>query len=649
MDPSTWRPVRRRGDRATVDAASGDAGGAEREHRHHLALLSVGALGVVYGDIGTSPLYAFRETVRATGGGATDPAAILGLLSLMIWSLLVVVSGKYLGLVLRADNHGEGGVLALTALVLPRHHDAPRRRRALIVLGLFGTALLYGDGVITPAISVLAAVEGLEVAASGLSPAVLPAAIGILIGLFAVQHVGTARIGAVFGPVMTLWFVTLAALGIRQLIHAPQVLAALSPMHAITFARERPGVAFLALGGIFLVVTGAEALYADLGHFGRRPIQLGWFTVVLPALSLNYLGQGALLLREPQAIDSPFFLMGPSWATWPLVALATAATVIASQALITGAYSLTMQAVQLGYLPRVRIDHTSASEFGQVYLPIVNAALMVGCVLLVLTFRSSGGLAAAYGVAVTSTMAVTTLLVAVVAHERWRWPRWLVVTLAVVLLTVDLAFLTANLLKIPAGGWLPLAIGAVMLTVMTTWHRGRDEVARARRLGTRSIERFLAEAHERPLTRLSGTAVYLGADLGRTPSALEADLTTHRALHERLYVVTVQITDRAQVPEADRAVVHDLGDGVVQVLLRFGFMQRPDVPAALRPHLPDGTTAEELVYFVGHETIVAGGDSRLPRWRERLFAVLHRNAATPVRYFDLPRDRIVQIGTVISI
>jgi KUP system potassium uptake protein len=626
-----------------------DAGA--RGRRGHLALLSLGALGIVYGDIGTSPLYAFREAIHATGGRAADEAGILGILSLVFWSLLAVVTVKYLAVVLRADNHGEGGIFALTALILPADPQARNRRRVLVWAGLFGTALLYGDGIITPAISVLAAVEGLALVAPGLEAWVVPVAVAILVGLFAVQHVGTARVGAVFGPVMITWFVTLGVLGVRQLVRDPSVLVAVSPTYALGFVLDRPTVAFLALGGVFLVVTGAEALYADLGHFGRRPIQLGWYSVVLPALVLNYFGQGALLLAEPDAAANPFFLMAPGWALLPLVALATMATVIASQALISGAFSLTMQAVQLGYLPRVRIDHTSEREFGQVYLPAVNGALLVACIGLVLAFRSSTNLAAAYGIAVTSTMVVTTVLLLVVARERWRWRR---VTVAVVgggFLTLDLAFLGANVLKIPAGGWLPLLIGAVIFTLMTTWFRGRGQVGSRRRLGAVPLEGFIGEVVRGRIRRVEGTAVYLGADLGQTPSALEANVATHHVLHRHVFVVTVHIADVARIPADGRATVHDLGAGVLQVLVRFGFAEQPDLPAALRRALPPRLRSRlaEALYVLGRETIVAAEHPALPRWRARLFTLLHRNAASAVRYFGLPRDRIVEVGSVIAI
>jgi KUP system potassium uptake protein len=618
--------------------------------RGHLALLSLGALGVVYGDIGTSPLYAFREAIHATGGQAADAAGVLGILSMVFWALMLVVSVKYLAVVMRADNHREGGILALTALILPGRARFAGRRRLLVWLGLFGTALLYGDGIITPAISVLAAVEGLELAVPGLGAWVVPVAIAILIGLFAVQHLGTAQVGGMFGPVMITWFVTLGVLGVGQVLRAPSVLVALNPVYAWRFATDRPGVAFLALGGVFLVVTGAEALYADLGHFGRRPIQFGWFTIVLPALTLNYLGQGALLLTDPDAASNPFFLMAPGWALLPLIVLATAATVIASQALISGAFSITMQAIQLGYLPRVRINHTSPREFGQVYLPAVNAALMIACIGLVLAFRSSTGLAAAYGIAVTSTMIITTVLLLVVARERWRWSRGTVAGVGLSFLSVDVAFLGANMLKIPAGGWLPLLVGAVIFTVMTTWYSGREHTAARRRLGTRMLDDLVAEIEATP--RVAGTAVYLGADPGHVPSALEANLSTHGVLHKRILAVTVQIADIARIAPEDRTQTHDLGAGVDQVLLTFGFNDEPDLPHALhRTFGADPSIAlHDAIYVLGRETIAPSPHVPGMRlWRERLYALLHRNASSAVRYFRLPRDRIIEVGAVIEI
>jgi KUP system potassium uptake protein len=621
--------------------------------RSHLGLLSLGALGVVYGDIGTSPLYAFREAIRASGGQAVavDRLAVLGILSMVFWALVVVVTIKYLAVVLRADNHGEGGILALTSLILPATGAGSRRRTGLVLLGLFGTALLYGDGIITPAISVLAAVEGLAIAAPQTSGWVVPIAVAILVGLFSVQHWGTERVGAAFGPVMITWFATLAALGAWHLVRAPEVLAAVDPSHAVAFAQARPAVALAALGGVLLVVTGAEALYADMGHFGTRPIRLGWFSVVLPALLLNYFGQGALLLADPAAAANPFFSMAPGWALLPLVGLATAATVIASQALITGAYSLTMQAVQLGFLPRVRIDHTSPRRFGQVYLPAVNAALAVACVLLVLGFRSSEGLAAAYGIAVVSTMLITTALLAVVARERWGWSRPAAAVVIGAFLAVDLAFLGANVRKIPAGGWLPLVVGAVVFTVLTTWRRGRRHVAERRRLGAATLPDFVADVERSAPVRVPGTAVYLVADPGMAPRALEENLVTHHTLHEAVLVVSVRMADRAHLHPDDRASTTDLGAGFQQVDLVFGFMEEPDVPAALRQALDEEGRARlaGAVFFIGMETIVPTGLPGMARWRERLFVVLHRNATSAARYFRLPRDRIVVVGAVIEI
>jgi KUP system potassium uptake protein len=619
--------------------------------RGRLGLLSLGALGVVYGDIGTSPLYAFREAVAAAGGAAAGRAAVLGVLSLAFWALLLVVSFKYLAVVMRADNRGEGGILALTALLLPAATARPGRRWAFVLLGVFGAALLYGDGVITPAISVLAAVEGVQVAAPALAAYVVPIAVAILVALFAVQRFGTGRVGAAFGPVMVVWFAVLGVLGAAALVQAPAVLVALNPLHGLDFLAASPAVGFLVLGSVFLVVTGAEALYADMGHFGRRPIQLGWFAVVLPALVLNYFGQGALLLSDAAAAEQPFFALAPDWAVLPLVALATVATVIASQALISGAFSLTMQAAQLGFLPRVRIDHTSDRQYGQVYVPAVNLALLVGCVAVVIGFGSSANLAGAYGIAVSSTMIITTVLLASVAQQRWGWPPALVALLTGVFLVVDLAFFAANLAKVARGGWFPLAVGLALFVVMTTWFRGRRAVAEQRRLGSGALTDFVAEVARTGAPRVPGVAVYLGADLGRTPSALEANLATHHVLHERVYVATVVLATHAHVAASRQVTVHDLGHGISQLVLTFGYLDEPDVPATLQRALPEADAAAlaEAVYFVGLETIAASQVAGMALWRERLFALMHRNAASVVRYFRLPRNRIVEVGAVVEI
>ncbi len=621
-----------------------------RSSNRYLLIASVGALGVVFGDIGTSPLYAFREAFIAASGLAVERASVFGILSLITWSLVIVVSVKYLVFVMRADNHGEGGILALTALITPT--GQPRRRRQiLILLGLFGTALLYGDGMITPAISVLAAVEGLEVAAPGLESYVVPVAVVLIVALFAVQRTGTARIGAVFGPVMIAWFGALAVLGTVQIISHPGILAALSPTYAASLAGAEPKLAFLALGAIFLVVTGSEALYADMGHFGRRPIRLGWFVLVFPALLLNYFGQGALLLDDPATIDNPFFRLPPGWAVLPLVILATAATVIASQALISGAYSLTMQAIQLGYLPRVRIDHTSPREIGQIYVPAANWGLMAACVALVVAFGSSTNLAAAYGVAVTSTMLITTALLFVVMRERWGWPAPITAAVGGVFLVVDVAFFAANVLKIPAGGWVPLVVGGAMFTVMTTWHRGRRLVAARLRRGELSLERFIGSITAHPQRRVPGTAVYLYSVPGGTPPALLANLRHSEVLHETVVVASVVVDVVPRVQQARRATVHALGEGFFTVVLRFGFFERPDVPEALEAivHPGFGFDASDSLFVLGRETVIAGPRPGMAAWREHLFGRLHRNASSAVEHFGLPPEQVVELGVQVEI
>ncbi len=493
--------------------------------KRYLLMMSVGALGIVYGDIGTSPIYAFRESFRVAETLQVDREAVLGVLSIVFWALVLVVSIKYLVFVMKADNHGEGGVLALTALIVPRR-KAPTSglRWALILLGLFGTALLYGDGMITPAISVLSAVEGLQVVAPGFEPYVIPIAVVILIALFSIQRAGTAVVGAVFGPVMIVWFSVLALLGGYHVLQDPGVLSAVNPAHAARFISSAPKIAFLTLGAVFLVVTGSESLYADMGHFGKRPIRLGWYIVVFPALLLNYMGQGALLIADPSAQDNPFFRLAPTWGTLPLVILSMMATVIASQALISGVYSLTMQAVQLGYLPRFDIDHTSPREIGQIYTATVNWGLMVACIALVIAFGSSSSLASAYGVAVTTTMLITTTLLFFVMRERWNWSPLLAGSLTALFLVVDVSFFAANIVKVPAGGWFPLVVGGVMFLVMTTWKTGRRRLTAALKRGDLPIERFIGSISTHPQLRVPGTAVYLFPDPGVTPPALQANL-----------------------------------------------------------------------------------------------------------------------------
>ena len=612
--------------------------------------LALGALGIVFGDIGTSPLYALRESFAGHEGIDVTDANVLGILSLIFWSLVVVISIKYLALVMRADNHGEGGILALTALIGGASSQVGRRRW-LIYLGLFGTALLYGDGVITPAISVLSAVEGVEVATPVLRPYVIPIAVIIIVGLFLIQHRGTGAIGSVFGPVMAVWFVVLAVLGLAQIVRHPNVLMAINPGHAVSFFAHNAGFGFLALGSVFLVVTGGEALYADMGHFGRKPIQQAWFVLVLPALLINYFGQGALLIADPSAIDSPFYRMAPTWALYPLVILATVATVIASQALISGAFSLTRQAVSLGYLPRVRILHTSAAEIGQIYIPSVNYLLMLACVGLVFGFRTSGNLAAAYGVAVTATMVITTLLFHAVAVDRWGWNRWAAGVVIAALLGVDLAFFGANLFKVPDGGWFPLLVGVVVFSGLTTWKTGRRLVAERTRRGQLPIERFIESLAKNRPGRVPGTAVYMFAEAGPTPPTLIANVRHNETVHERVVIVSVHTADIPHVSQARRARVHDLGEGFFQVVLRFGFQDDPDVPAALASIVAIGFGFQlgDASFFLARETIIPSPADGMVAWREHLFALMHRNATSAAQYFRLPARDVIELGIQVEI
>lgn len=614
----------------------------------YLLLTSLGALGVVFGDIGTSPLYAFRESFHAAEGLAVNENSVLGILSLMFWALLLVVSIKYLVYVMRADNHGEGGILALTALAGDGISKKRRnRRRTLLLIGLFGTALLYGDGVITPAISVLSAVEGLGVIAPDLESYVVPVAAVIIVALFLIQRAGTARVGSLFGPVMIVWFGTIALLGLIQVIGHPRVLIAVSPTYAVSFIIENPRLAFLALGSVFLVVTGAEALYADMGHFGRRPIRLAWVVLVMPALLANYFGQGALLISDPSAIANPFYSLAPGWARFPLVILATMAAVIASQALISGAFSLTQQAIQLGYLPRMNVDHTSPREIGQVYLGAVNYLLMVTCLVVVFAFGTSTSLAAAYGVAVTTTMVITSLLLYVVMRHRWGWSLLTAGSLTAVFLAIDIAFFSANIIKVPEGGWFPLAVGLAILIVMITWKTGRTRLTKRMRSGELSIERFIGSIAHHPQRRVPGTAVFMFSDLGVTPPPLLKNLRHNEVLHDTVLIVTVEWTHLPRVHRAKRATVHDLGEGFHQILLRYGFIETPDVPGALA----DITTAEfgfdadDAVYFVGKETIIPTEKRSIWELRDRFFALMHRNAASPVGFFGLPAERVIEVGT----
>jgi KUP system potassium uptake protein len=614
-------------------------------------ILSLTALGVVFGDIGTSPIYALRESFHASHGLEPSRANVLGVLSLILWSLILVISVKYLLLVLRADNRGEGGIIALTALISPPSERSLGRRRVLALVGLFGAALLYGDSMITPAISVLSAIEGLEVVTPVFQPYVIPITIGILMALFLFQRRGTAGVGAVFGPVTLLWFLALAVLGLIQIWGHPSVLTALNPIHGVAFFARNGSRGLLVLGSVFLVVTGGEALYADMGHFGRGPIRFTWTTVVLPSLVLNYFGQGALVISDPHVVAHPFFSLVPAWALVPLVILATAATVIASQAVISGAFSLTRQAVQLGYLPRLRIDHTSEDQIGQIFMPAVNWALMLACIGLVLGFRSSGRLAAAYGVAVTTDMVFTTILFSMVALLRWKWSPWWVGIMATGLLAVDLAFWTGNLTKIPHGGWFPVVVAGAMFTLMTTWKRGRELLASRLAHDKLPILEFLSAIEEHPPQRVPGTAFFMSGDPGGVPRALLHNLKHNRILHERVFLLTVETEEIPYVSEEDRILVEELGSGFFSVVVLYGFAEDPDVPRVLRQLSIDGYRYQpmESTFFLGQRTIVIPKEPGMARWRAHLFDRMTRNAERASAYFRIPVDRVVELGAQVEL
>jgi KUP system potassium uptake protein len=627
--------------------------GTQSEARgRYFYLMALSALGVVYGDIGTSPLYAIRESLGGHYGLAPVRGNVLGVLSLIFWSLIIVISIKYLSFVMRADNRGEGGMIALTALVAPPRSMRPGSRRwTLVLAGLFGASLLYGDSMITPAISVLSAVEGLKVATPLLEPYVIPITIVILVALFAVQSRGTAGIGKVFGPVTLVWFLTLAALGAGQILRSPGVLAGINPLYAASFFAQNGWHGFLVLGSVFLVVTGGEALYADMGHFGAGPIRFTWFSVVLPALMLNYFGQGALILREPSAIEHPFFHMAPEWALLPLVGLSTLATVIASQAVISGAFSLTRQAVQLGYLPRLHIEHTSSRQIGQIYIPSVNWLLMLACIGLVIGFRSSSSLASAYGVAVTTDMVFTTLLFAVVARTRFGWSRWKVWLLAGGFLFVDLGFWGANLVKIPHGGWFPLVIALVFFTCMTTWKMGRQILAQRMQDRTLPVKLFLQDLAAGRYMRVPGTAVYMYGNRDGTPPALLHNLMHNKVLHERVVLLSVETEEIPSVAAEDRVEVEELGSGLFRVVLRYGFAEDPDIPSGLDLARKSGLVFKpmETSYFLGRETLIASKNPGMAIWREQLFSVMARNARSATSFFGLPPNRVVELGAQIEL
>lgn len=612
--------------------------------------LMLGSIGVVYGDIGTSPLYALREAVIAASGGtgAVDPQAVLGVLSLILWALIVVVTLKYVLILLRADNHGEGGTLALMALA---ERAVTRGASAIVLLGIVSGALFYGDAVITPALSVLSAIEGIKLVTSALDPYVVPVTVMILLVLFAVQARGTARVAAFFGPVMCVWFGVIAIAAITPIMQHPQVLFALNPIHAVLFMTHHGIIGFVTLGAVFLAVTGAEALYADLGHFGKRPIQTAWLFIVLPSLALNYLGQGALLIADPHAVENPFFLMFPDWALIPMVALATVATVIASQAVITGAYSLTRQAIQLGLLPRFEIRHTSESHSGQIYIPRVNMLLLVAVTLLVVLFRSSSALASAYGISVTGTMVVTAMMGFVVIWRVWKWSPIAAGALIAPFLFLDLTFLAANLLKVLEGGWVPLALGAVVMLLMYTWRRGSRLLFEKSRKLEFPLADLVAMLEKRPPQRVSGTAVFLTSDPISAPTALMHSLKHYKVLHEKNVILTIETAPTPRIDPSERVRMEEISATFSKVTLRFGFMESPNVPKTLAIARKLGWHFDIMStsFFLSRRALKPAAHSGMPRWQDHLFIALSRTANDATDYFQIPTGRVVEVGTQVTV
>ena len=615
-----------------------------------MAGLTLGALGVVYGDIGTSPLYALKEVFHG-GHVATTSDNILGVLSLIFWTMTIIVSLKYVLLILRADNNGEGGLIAMLALATNAVREKPPLRRGLMMVGLFGTAIFYGDAVITPAMTVLGAVEGIDVYAPQYDQAILPLTLIVLAGLFAVQRLGTGGIGKAFGPVMLVWFITIAVLGVPHIIENPHVLVAISPHYAAMFCVANPLVSFIALGAVVLVVTGGEALYADLGHFGKKPIRIAWYAVVMPALVLNYFGQGAMLLDRPEAVKNPFFLLAPAWAEIPLFILATCAAVVASQALITAAFSVTKQAVQLGILPRMRIVHTSVRDIGQIYVPFVNWGLFVFIVLAVVLFGSSSKLAGAYGIAVTIDMTITTVMTFFVLRYGWKYPLALCVLATGFFFVIDVTFLASNLLKLAAGGWFPLMIGIGMFTLMLTWKQGRRQLSAKLREDAIDLKSFLEAVFLSPPVRVSGTAVFLAAEAGVTPNALLHNLKHNKVLHEQNLFVSVKHHEVPWVGFNKRVQVESLGNDCWAVALNFGFKNEPDVPEALRLLQSSGVQLDEMEtsYFLSRDIVIPTVGAGMALWREKLFASMHRNASAAADFLHLPTNRIVELGSKVEI
>jgi KUP system potassium uptake protein len=640
----------------------------ERPTGKRLAVLSLTALGIVYGDIGTSPLYALKECFSGNYGLQPTPASVYGLLSLFVWSLILVVSVKYLGYILRADNRGEGGILALLALLLQqeRRSDDKRRRKWLVVLGLFGSALLYGNGILTPAISVLGAMEGLEIAAPHLPPfATVAGTVVILLALFAVQRHGTARLGGLFGPVMLLWFLTIGTLGLIEIFREPQILAAVNPWWGVRFFADHGVIGYLVLGSVFLAVTGAEALYADMGHFGKRPIRVAWFALAFPALLLNYFGQGALVLHDPSATANPFYLLAPKILQYPLLVLATAAAIIASQALISGAFSLIRQSVQLGYSPRITIIHTSKHEAGQIYVPEMNKLLRIGCLLIVLVFQKVSALAAAYGIAITGTFAITSILFYVVARQRWGWPLWRIASLTAFFLVLDFAFFGAQIVKIGQGGYVPIVLALAVFILMTTWKRGRMMLNTVLNAGSLPMNLFLDDVKRKKPFRVQGTAVFMTSSAEGVPVVLLHHLKHNKVLHEQVVLMSIVVEEVPEVAPSDRVAVENLGYGFYRITARYGFMETPDVPDILAYARDHGIRARpgDTTFYLGRERIIiADGQAkpgtrrapegaevpRMARWRKKLFVIMARNARSATEFFNIPPNRVVELGAQVE-
>ncbi|MET0589211.1 MAG: potassium transporter Kup [Novosphingobium sp.] len=628
---------------------------ASPTHGHHghaqggLLKLAVGAIGVVFGDIGTSPLYAMRDTFAGHHKLPLDVLHVYGIVSLMFWSMMVIVTLKYVSIIMRVDNKGEGGSLALLALI-NQHVSTKKWTGGIVLLGVFATSLFYGDSMITPAVSVLSAIEGVAVYNPALGRLVVPLVVGILIGLFFIQSRGTAKVAAFFGPMMLVYFATISVLGVMSIVQMPEVIQALSPHYAVAMFIADPWHGFLAMGAAVLAVTGAEALYADMGHFGRNPIRVSWLAFVLPALVLNYLGQASLLMRQPHAIESPFYFLAPEWFQWPLLLIASSAAIIASQAVISGAFSVTQQAIQLGFMPRMTIKHTSAATAGQIYIPVLNWGLMIAVILLVLVFQRSSNLTAAYGIAVTGAMLIDNFLLAVVLFYLWKWKPWASIPLLALFFALDAAYLAANLTKIPDGGWVPLLMGFTIFTLLTTWSRGRALMRQNMAEGSIPIEVFAKSAHS-SATRVAGTAIFMASTEKGVPSALLHNIKHNKVLHERVVILTVAIQDVPYVEEEDRYMVKELGNGFYRLIMRFGFLEETDVPITLKRVTMCGEPFEMMKtsFFLSRQTLLPSAKPGMAIWREKLFAWMLRNAASPMEFFRLPTNRVVELGSQLEI